>query len=71
MDIYSELKSHIASVYKNIPMCEFTTLRIGGPADILVEARSVDDIVFTQKIAKKYKTFTKLRDKMKKLALRT
>ena len=54
MDIYSELKSHIASVYKNVPMCEYTTLRIGGPADILVETSSIDDIVFTQKTAKQY-----------------
>ncbi len=38
----------------NAPMCEYTTLKIGGSADILVQPRSVDELLSLIKAAKEY-----------------
>ena len=38
----------------NAPMCEYTTLKIGGSADILVQPRSVKELLSLIKAAKEY-----------------
>lgn len=38
----------------NAPMCEYTTLKIGGSADILVQPRSVDELLSLINAAKEY-----------------
>lgn len=52
MDILKELQSHIEYVYKDADMRKYTSLHIGGPADILIEACRKEDVLIAQKIAK-------------------
>ena len=41
-------------VRRDVPLAPYTTFRIGGPADVLVEPRSADELAATLRIARRY-----------------
>jgi UDP-N-acetylmuramate dehydrogenase len=43
-----------ARVHEQAPLAPFTTFRVGGPADLLLETRSSDEIVRALEIAREY-----------------
>jgi len=53
-DIVQELSQH-GRVYTHIPMSKFTTFKVGGPADILIEPYNNDTIPSIVTIAKQVK----------------
>lgn len=41
-----------SELYQDVPMCEWTSMEVGGPADLLVLARSEEDVLSTLRFAK-------------------
>lgn len=54
MNIIDILKSKIENIYTNEPMSKHTSLKIGGPADIFIEAKSNDDVLYAIKTSRQY-----------------
>lgn len=55
-EIYKNLTNDIKKeqILKNEPMSKYTTFKIGGNADILVKAKSIEDIANTIKFSRKH-----------------
>ncbi|WP_144500961.1 UDP-N-acetylmuramate dehydrogenase [Bacillus nitratireducens] len=49
------LEANVGRVLVNEPLARYTTMKIGGPADILIVPKHVADIEKTLKLVKKYK----------------
>ncbi len=45
MDKYKKIEEFSSKVYYNEPMSNHTTMKVGGPADCLVEPSSIDEII--------------------------
>ncbi len=52
--IYNELLKVLSEkqVYLNEPMSKHTSFKIGGPADIFVKPRNIDELKFILEVAK-------------------
>lgn len=53
-DLAAQLEHALGSgrVQRNVPLAPFTTFRVGGPADLLIETRNSDEIVAALKLAR-------------------
>lgn len=53
--IYNEILKILdkAQIYLNEPMSKYTTFRIGGPADIFVKPKNINELKEILKLAKK------------------
>lgn len=50
--VLSALRAEGIEARENVPMREYTTLRVGGPADIFVEPNGAEQLAFALRIAK-------------------
>lgn len=50
--VLSALRAEGIEARENVPMREYTTLRVGGPADIFVESNGAEQLAFALRIAK-------------------
>ena len=53
-EIYKKLKEHIKDeqIFINEPMSKHTSFKVGGPADIFVKVKTLDELKYVLKIAK-------------------
>jgi UDP-N-acetylmuramate dehydrogenase len=50
-DVFDQIAGQLGSLAeRNVALAQFTTYRIGGPADLLVRAHSIDDLVLVAKL---------------------
>lgn len=56
--IYNKMleKLNIEQIYLNEPMSKHTSFKIGGPADIFVKPKNIDELKFIIEIAKENNT---------------
>lgn len=52
--IYSQMLEFLSEeqIYLNEPMCKHTSFKIGGPADIFVKPKNIDELKNIVKLAK-------------------